>query len=529
MPVEDIIGGKIVIKVNELIMLPTKYKLSVVLLAIVGTSLILLSTNRYGAGLSPDSVGYIGIARNLIASEGLIDYNGALTIIWPPLYPTLLALVSRTLGMDPLSIANIVNALIFGLIVYVGGKVIFKHFSFFPTFALVGTLAILASRPLFIVSVMAWTEPLFILFVLLCFISADRYLLKKDVTSLILFASMVALLPLIRYIGVTLIFWGMLIVVVFHCGNLKSRIGHVSLFTLISALPLGIWLIRNYIISSTLFGTRASSVYTLPQNLTYVFNTLLYWYIPDKIADHRSILIILSAGAGLFAGLSLRDGWGCMKVRLQKISPPVLFAIIYTTFLVISSTTTAYDHIDDRLLSPIYVPLTLLLLSLVQGLVDPYRKRFSEKIVNSFLVIGVVIWLIYPINSIVLNVVNLVSFGLGYSGKAWVDSETVQYLLQHQTLESECTFYTNGPDVTYILAHLVAKPSPAKKHYNSQESVNDISRLRDSWPEENDACLIWFDKIDRTYLFTIDELRGIANIDLIADLADGAVYSIMRK
>lgn len=516
-------------KSTDPIVLSTKYRLLLVLLALVGAVLILLSTSQYGAGLSPDSVAYIGTARNLITGAGFINYDGNPTVEWPPLYPALLALVGSTFGADPLLLANVVNALIFGLIVYVGGVLTFKHLSSFPALALMGTLALLVSRPLFAVSVMAWTEPLFILFVILCLIFADSYLLKKDIASLLLLSSLVALSSLTRYIGVTLLLWGALIIVVFHRGSLKSRIVHLSLFILVSTLPVGIWLIRNYAISSTLFGPRFSSAHTLSQNLTYVFNTLLYWYIPRRIAEHRSILMIVSAGVGLFAGLSLRDGWQGMKVRLRQISPLVSFVIIYTSFLVISSTTTAYDRIDNRLLSPIYVPLTLLVLILAQALVDPYRKRFSKKIVNSFLVIGIAIWLVYPICSIILKVVNLIAFGRGYSGKTWRDSETVQYLLQHRTLESECTIYTNGPDAAYILAHLATKMSPARTRYNSPETVNDISRLKGSWPEESNACLVWFNKIGRTYLFTIDELQAIANIDLIARLEDGAIYSITRK
>lgn len=514
-------------KSSDPIALSTKYRLSLVLLALLGAVFVLLSTSRYGAGLSPDSIGYIGTARNLITGAGFISYDGNPTVVWPPLYPALLALVGGIFGTDPLLLANVVNAIIFGLIVYVGGVLTFKHLSSFPALALVGTFAILVSSPLFAVSAMALSEPLLILFVLLSLVFADSYLSKKDTISLILLSSSVALSSLTRYIGVTLILWGALIIVIFHRDSLKSRIAHLSLFTLISALPVGIWLIRNYTISSTLFGPRASSAYTLSQNLTFVLNSLLYWYIPGRIADHRLILMFVSAAVGIFAVLSLKGSWQSVKVSLRQISPTILLAIDYTAFLVISSTTTAYDQIGDRLLSPVFVPLTLLLLILAQAIVEPYRRHFSKKVVNSFLIIGIAIWLVYPIRATILKAVNLTQSGQGYSNKAWRDSETIQYLLQHRTLESECTFYTNGPDAAYILAHFAAKMSPG---YNSPETVNGISRLRGSWPEESKACLVWFDRIDRRkYLFTIDELQTVANINLIARLDDGAIYSITRK
>jgi hypothetical protein len=234
---------------------------------------------------------------------------------------------------------------------------------------------------------------------------------------------------------------------------------------------------------------------------------------------------------GFIAGLNPNDSWQSVKVRLRQIIPIVLFVVVYTAFLVISSTTTAYDSIGDRLLSPIYVPLTLLFLILVQALVEPYRGRFSNKVMDSFLIIALVIWLlVYPIRNVTINAVNLAPIGQGYNSKVWLESQTVQYLIQHQSLESECTIYTNAPDAAYILAHLTTKMSPAKTFYNSQETKNDISRIETIWlAENNKACLVWFDKVNRKYLFTIDELQTVANINLIARFDDGAIYSVTQK
>ena len=516
-------------KSQEPAAIPVKHNLLLAILGLIGVGIILLATNRYGAVLSHDSVVYVATARHIANGAGIVTYDGRPLLNQPPLYPAILAAIDYVFGLDPLSSANIVNAVLFGLIVYLGGLLTCKHLSSFPAYALVGTLAILFSSPLFRVSVSAWSEPLFICLVLLGLIFASSYPAKNDATSLVLFSSSVALSSLTRYIGVTLILWGALTILIFHRNSLKNRIAHLSLFTIISALPLGLWLFRNYTISSTLLGPRPSSAFTLSQNLTRVFGSLLYWYVPRTIAEHRSILMIVIAGVGLFAGLSFRDSWQGVKVRLRQINPIILFAIIYTAFLVISSTTTGYDKIGDRLLSPIYVPLTLLLLILAEALADSYRKRFPKKVVNSFLIIGVAIWLVCPIRSTIFHTAKLITVGEGYGGKAWMESETVQYLLQHQTLVSECTFYTNGPDAAYILAHLAAKMSPSKTGPNSPGTVNDISRLRGSWPEESNACLVWFDKIRLTHLLTVDELQAAANVDLIARLEDGAIYSITRK
>jgi hypothetical protein len=89
--------------------------------------------------------------------------------------------------------------------------------------------------------------------------------------------------------------------------------------------------------------------------------------------------------------------------------------------------------------------------------------------------------------------------------------------------------YTNATAAVYILAHVEAVKSPAETDYNSLEEPADISRLRGIWPAGTSACLVWFNDVDRQNLFTVDELRSIADITLIARFDDGAVYSVAKK
>ena len=367
------------------------------------------------------------------------------------------------------------------------------------------------------------------LLVLLAVIFAHSYLAGGGVTSLALFSLSAALSCLTRYIGVTLILWGALAILLFHRSGFKRRLAHVSFFVFISALPLGLWLIRNYAVSSTLFGHRAGSASGLSENFALLFSSLLSWYVPGGIGGHSFVLTAASAVAAVFAAFGLRDGWKGLRAGLRQTCPLILLASIYVLFLAVSSSVAAYDPIDDRLLSPVYVPLTLFLLILLQALVDPYRRRFSKRLVDSFLAIGISVWLVFSIRSTVFSAADLNSNGQGYSGRVWKDSETVRYLVQHRALGSGCMLYSNGPDVSYILAYPPTKMSPAKMEYNSPETVTCVDSLRDSWPEESNVYLVWFDRIRRNYLFTVDELRSIANVELIASLEDGDVYSITRK
>jgi len=517
---------------NSSIKIATKYKLALFALAILGFFLIFLSTRRYGAGLSPDSVGYISAARNLIKGTGANSFDGNPLIAQPPLFPIILTLAGGLFKIDPLHLANIVNALLYALIVFFGGLLNYKYLSSFPTYALLGSVAFLASIPLFLVSTMAWSEPLFILWVILSLLFANFYIEKNDAISLLFLALSVTLSTLTRYIGVVLVLWGAFVIIFHHRDNFKNKITHLSIFTLVSVLPIGVWLVRNYTISGTLFGSRTPSSFTLFQNITYVFNALLTWYIPGFIRDHRSALLLFGIVIGLIFGLNLKGIYQNAKSRLQLITPIVVFVAFYLTFLIISSTTTAYDAIGDRFLSPIYVPLTILFLNLVQVMAEPFRGQIANKGLDFILIMSLLIWLLaYPIRNVTISALNLAQTGQGYSSKAWVESQTVRYLIQHRSLESQCAIYSNAPDAAYILADLTTKMSPAKTFYNSPEKMNDIANIESVWLQDdrNKTCLVWFDMVDRKYLFTIDELQTVVNMNLIARFNDGAIYTISQK
>jgi len=497
---------------------------------VIGSAAILQATRNYGVGISTDSVGYIATARHIATGIGVVTYDGTPLLVQPPLYPALLATINYIFGVDPLSSARIVNAVLFGLIVYLSGLLFLKHLKSSATFALLGAASVLLAVPLIQVSLMAVSELLFIYFVLLYLIFSEAYLAKSNTTSLLLLSLSVTFACLSRYIGVIFILTGVVSILLFRRGSPRVRSRHLLLFVSISALPIGMWVIRNYLLSGTLLGPRPSSIYTLSQNLTFTFNTFLSWYIPGRISGHRSMLMLLSVTIGFLAGLSTRGNWSKVRTLLSEIGPLLLPIIAYVGFLLVSSTTTAHDKIGNRLLSPVFVPITLLFLLLVSKILTSLtERRLSQKRVSILLAVTIVMWLVYPARATMSLITNAMSQGQGYSSKIWRNSQTIKYLLQNRTLESECVIYTNGPDALYILANLTARMSPRRTMYNSPKIINDISSLKGFWPEESNSCLIWFDRIGRNYLFTLDELRTVANMQQIIRFEDGAIYSVKRK
>ncbi|HEY3289931.1 MAG TPA: hypothetical protein VGK87_07385, partial [Anaerolineae bacterium] len=422
---------------------PAKCNIVFATFGCVGLAVILLSTSHHGAGLSPDSVGYIATARHLVSGAGFVIFDGTPLLEQPPLFPAVLAAVDYVFRVDPVSSANVVNGVLFGLIIYLGGLLIYRYLAAFPVYAVAGTLAILCSVPLIGISVWALSEPLFICLTLLSLIFAHDYHEKKDVKSLVLFSLSVALATLTRYIGVTLILWGALSILIYHRTRLSRIVVHLALFLSISTIPLSAWLVRNYAVSHTLLGRRAPSEFTLLQNVASASERLALWFLPG-------LLLI-----AIFACLTPKDSWRSLKNILRQTRLLTFYVITYTAFLVITATDTAYDQINDRLLSPTYVPLILVLFIMAQVYLDRYRKHLSIAIVLTVIAVLIgAILLTYPLYADKLNTARSMLNGLGYNGQDWVDSETVKYLHEHRVFEVGSSVYTNDQYAAYILDDL---------------------------------------------------------------------------
>ena len=507
------------------------------LCAVIGVVIIFLPA-RYGTRIWDDGFNYISPARSLIRGDGFLDYTGAPYVKWAPLYPVILALAGIIFNQDPLMLVYFLNALIFGLIVYCGGALSFRHLSSSPVLAICGTLAILFSIPLFEVSTQAWSEPIFIVFMLLSLRFAGSYILTNDKISLILLSLTVALACLQRYVGISLIIWGALMVFIFRRGALGGRLAHLALFVLISAVPLGAWFIRNAIAVGGALATREPSQFTVLENLAMARQSIISWYGPSFIGEIGFGIIVVSLTIGVFAGI--RE-WPDIDVLREKhrstlfIITNGLFCTVFVAFVVTACASTQCLSRGDnsRTFSPMYIPLTLLFLVAAQMLIARYLRGVFMKILNVFLAMFIIIWLNYPIRTDTSYAINLIQKAQRINIQAWRHSETIQYLLRHHNLDLKCKVYTNDVMSTFILARISAERSLNQLEGGGE---GDIAKLLGLYPPDDKACLVWYNHPSglewfpegRGY-FTLDVVQQVANTKLIVQLEDGVIYWMTRK
>ena len=143
-----------------------KDKVPLVILGFLGTCIILGLVSLHGIGISPDSVYYLSVARHIADGTGFVGYDGYFLVLQPPLYPIILAAIKILMFIDPLFSSGYVNSILFGLIIYFSGLFLLKHLRSY-ILVILGTISILVSFVFIQLSLMALSEPLFILLILL--------------------------------------------------------------------------------------------------------------------------------------------------------------------------------------------------------------------------------------------------------------------------------------------------------------------------------------------------------------------------
>lgn len=496
-----------------------RWTAAVVLLALAGMGLVFLSTAKYGAGVSPDSVAYLDVARNLMSGKGLVFHTGEPLVWWPPLYSMLLALIGLATGLDPATFAHAVNAVLFALVIYLSARLFRAGFPLSPTYSLLGGCTVLFSVALSQVYAMAWSECLFIPLVLVYLVAVQRYREVGSVLSLTIMVLSTALACLTRYIGIALVPAGALTIMLASRVNLKMRFVRACTFAALSVAPLGLWFLRNHQLTGTFVGARGPATFPIIDNVILCGEVMLSWY--TLAVPSRAVALVLLAVLTI-AVVSSRIVTRRMTTSLKAVFigqiPAVMLLVSYTMVLSVAATRDAF--IESRVLSPVYVPVTLILMKFVNDLIGASRA-VPKATANKVPVILVALWLCLPLVSVVRSTVGRFEDGAGsFSRKRWRESETVAYVRQMLSATDDFLVYSNGTDALWELARVNAGQLPLRTEVSLDE-------LKGRWPIESGSVLVWFNTLGwREHFFSVRELQEVADLVEVARFSDGTVYRV---
>jgi hypothetical protein len=222
-----------------------------------------------------------------------IAFGGTPMVLWPRLFPSLLAGLSLLTGFESLDAARILNAGSFCLTVGVAGYLFNKYFQS-KVLVLAGMTAVLCSVSLLGASSVALTESLFSLLVVLFIIFLPKSF-SGSLKSLFPLALLTALCCLQRYMGITVLFTGLIVLF-----SQLIRLPSVQKFKLAliycfgACLPIALWILRNYLLTSTLTGPRSAGSSSAFTNLLATTYVVFNWFLPLNLLKPLSPIFLIT-------------------------------------------------------------------------------------------------------------------------------------------------------------------------------------------------------------------------------------------
>lgn len=415
-------------------------------------ALVVLLLTVHGPGLTQDSATYEAAAYSLRDLKGAIASDGTPMVIYPPGYPAVLMVISL-LGIGVRDAARVIGAASLGVIV---------------TVTLVFVLPIVRGRLMTIVLVGAGTAAagsllMFatwqlsdvllatIAFVVVVLLGQRRARLEPWV--IVVAMTLAAAAPLVRYIGVALPVVVALVILDAGRGSPWTRLLRAGSAFALMAVPIGLWLARNYGISGTLTGARGASGFPADAVLQAIGGSILHWVVPAREALPPplpalvGIVFILAIGA-LFV-LTFRKAW----VR-PHLRPTLLFILVYLGVLFVSELLFAVDSVSDRFMLPVFVPVVLLTVLGVDKLAEYLGGRASPRLKPILFVL--VLLTLVPMGLVGRSfALGAIRDGTGYfvPESRWTQSPLIQDL---QTRWPGLPVYTNENAQVYLFAHRYA-------------------------------------------------------------------------
>ncbi len=521
---------------------PDRLTLLLAALSLLAAGIALAREATWGPALPGDPVNYVAVARHLLAGEGFTGYAGGPYALWPPLWPLLLAGTSLSLA-DPLDVVGPLNAAILALTVFVAGRWLRRRLR--SAFLVVwGWLALALSVPLIEVGSSGLSEPSFILFATLALTRTDRFLEEGKRAMLVQAALFTALACLTRYVGGALIATVVLLLLFQRGAALPERARRIALFGAIAAIPIGFWVLRNLLLADKLTGQRAYSTSALPDVLGPLLAVPRGWIAPVERLDFADPLGWLLSAATL---LLLVAVGGALMLARRRGGPPHgsalalcgAFSFVYAAAVVASSASSLTHELPgDRHLSPLYVPLLLLVLLALDGLRSSGRSRPAPAFVNAIPLARAVLpdrwrwptaavgaalclWVALMLPLTVRGIVqaNDGGFYLGATDSRWVNSPTLRFARDSAD---------GGPvlstDAALLYLHAdVGKDALGFLPDDADELEGAIARAAPG------TLVVWIDIPwrDPPPDYGPADLRALPALEALGEFADGAVFRVI--
>jgi hypothetical protein len=480
---------------------------------------------------------YITTAVNISEGKGVLmttSFGQPFPLThFPPSYPAVLAIAKLVTG-DVLKGATLTGALLYASNITLIGWIVYLATKRWPL-SLAAALVALMSPVILDIHIMAMSEPLFTLCLLSSITLLTMHVIEPRTSMLLLAAILAAAAWLTRYIGVTIIFTGLIMLIVGRRVSWKNKFQEILLYIAVSITPFLVWMVRNTILTGN-FANRTFVVHPLTRsNRKKALDTLTGWFeipkprLPEEFFNILLIVVVVILIFMMIYAIGIVIAKNRKKVAyavntryaLHFFFAFGLYTIIYLSFLLLSITFfDASTRLHDRILYPSYLSILLYFFTWIGVLLDTTKRNIW---VSAGLVAILAIILILFSNHSYDLIKESRSKGLGFNSARWMKSETIKALKQLGHVEY--TLSTESSPVYYLTA-IPSIPVPQKFNPVTGKDLpleeEQMSAMRLSLSEPDTYLVLFYRSFNRREMFLMDNY--IEKLTLISEHEDGAIY-----
>lgn len=502
-------------------------------LVLIGEGVMIYATT-WGVGVSPDSIAYIKVARNLVAGEGLNISPGEPLTHYPPLYPMLLA-ASGFSVYDPLDGARWLQVFLFAANVLLVAAILFRETNGSLPAVIFGPLFMLVSLAMFDIHTMAWSESLFILLSLCGFLLLSEYLARSGNRILsVVSALFIGLAFITRYVGIAGVLTGCSVILLLHETKGSRKAGAVFAWGGVSVLPMLFWAGRNMMAADTITGRTFQFHPINWERINDALSTAGGWLLlPENLPKTANNIIVLLFFCFLVIGTirqlrkQKKDKAQDQAIRISFFPViSILYGIVFFLVLTVSITfLDAHTPMDNRILSPLYPFGLITVFCLISNMQIKAGKPYFYGLFILFFA-GFLFWHVKNIEPY-WRYVN--DNGRFYTGRQWQMSNAIRIL---RLLPDNIVIYSNGQDALEFLTGrnvisipAMETPGTEKKNVNF---ADELQKMEETLASSN-GLLVYLNLIDwRWYLPTSDYLSRNLPLQVKYQGPDGVIYQVKK-
>lgn len=486
-----------------------------------------VSISNYGLGISTDASAYLFAAENLSQGQGLRIYDGSAYLFWPPLYPMLLAAIQAISGQSAFVAAHILQFTAFGLVAVFSSLLLLKIFP--DDFALVFLATFLLDTAPVVVSTfqMVGSDYLFMLFPLLLALLIARYQQEQSGTLALLIGLTAALGMLLRYIGYTLVLLGLWAVCCSRGSSWPRRLHHIT-WTGLWALVPTLWMVNTWLTTAD----QRRAPLSLWEYLRQMATGILSWFFalpPLKEVPNgwvAGVLAVLVLTGLLWLALARQEHFFS-----PYLWPVVTYGLIYTLALLGQASIAYFNRLWGRFLLPLYFPLLLLEISLLQFGLSYLRQHVSRFLVQLLRGVSGLLLLTLALAQTLRTAELLQNARQGlipeniYNTAEWRANSLLHYWRAHAPVGDYILLSNLPAGVAFHTRHETL-PSPRKRAVYDTEIIPLEHYRAEIFSSGQPVYLIWIEPNPYEHVYLPEELSPLARLETILKKKEGAIYRL---